>query len=115
MSFIYLGTMTKKKGNGGQAAEMRGESNAVGIRTKRAPSTDSESYWSDRNFDQNCSRIEDDLARVRSHLRRGGIVIIPTDGLGTGHAQMERRCPRTFYVLQQSLASLDAVPVTVAP
>jgi hypothetical protein len=113
-SVLYLfGDNEKRQGLGGQAAEMRGEPNAVGIRTKRAPGRDNESYWSDRDFDRNCARIEEDLGRVKSHLRRGGIIIIPTDGIGTGYAQMERRCPRTFNVLQQSLFSLDSVPVTI--
>jgi len=92
---------------------MRGEPNAVGIRTKKAPGTDADVYWSDKTFDQNCAKIEEDLGRAKAHLRRGGILVLPIDGIGTGYAQMERRCPRTFNVLQQSLASLESVPVTM--
>lgn len=111
---LYLfGDNDKREGFGGQAAEMRGESNAVGVRTKRAPGRDNESYWYDKSFDQNCQKIDEDLNRARAHLRRGGIIVIPSDGIGTGFAQMERRCPRTFNVLQQSLASLNSVPVTI--
>lgn len=102
-----------RTGLGGQAAEMRGEPNAVGVRTKRMPGKDNASYWNDKDFDQNCAKIEQDLARVKSHLRRGGIVVVPSDGIGTGFAQMEKRCPKTFFMLQQSLASLESVPVTV--
>jgi hypothetical protein len=113
-NILYMfGDNEKRAGLGGQAAEMRGETNAVGIRTKRAPGRDDESYWSDRNLDANCAKIEEDLARVKGHLRRGGLVVLPIDGIGTNRADMEKRCPRTFYVLQQSLASLESVPVTV--
>jgi hypothetical protein len=94
---------------GGQAAEMRGEPNAVGIRTKKSPGRENEDFWSDRNFDINCSKIEDDLARVKNHLRRGGTVVIPADGIGTNRAEMEKRCPKTFYVLQQALLSLENI------
>ncbi len=113
-SILYLfGDNDQRTGLGGQAAEMRGEPNAVGVRTKRAPGRDNASYWSDRDFDANCGKIEQDLSRAKSHLRRGGILIVPSDGIGTGFAQMEKRCPKTFYMLQQSLASLESVPVTV--
>lgn len=114
-SVLYLfGDNDVRIGLGGQAAEMRGEGNAVGVRTKRAPGRESGDFWSDKSFDQNCAKIEEDLGRAKSHLRRGGLLVVPLDGIGTGYAQMERRCPRTFHVLQQSLASLESVPVTVA-
>jgi hypothetical protein len=111
---LYLfGDNEQRKGLGGQAAEMRGETNAVGVRTKRAPGRNNEDFWSDRNFEANCAKIEEDLSRVKAHLRRGGVVVLPSDGIGTNRAEMERRCPKTFHVLQQSLASLEAVPITV--
>jgi hypothetical protein len=111
---LYLfGDNDRRDGFGGQAAEMRGETNAVGVRTKREPGNDIASYWSDKDFEKNCQKIEEDLGRVKAHLRRGGMVVIPIDGLGTGFSQMDRRCPRTFNVLNQSLDSLASVPVTV--
>lgn len=111
---LYLfGDNDLRVGLGGQAAEMRNEPNAIGVWTKRAPGRDLASYWSDKEFDANCAKIEQDLVRAKSHLRRNGILVIPLDGIGTGFAQMERRCPLTFYVLQQSVTSLESVPVTV--
>jgi|ERR1051326_516163 hypothetical protein len=114
-SVLYLfGDNDKRAGLGGQAKEMRGEPNAVGLRTKRAPGKENDDYWSDKNFDANCAKIEEDMSRVRAQLRRGGVVVIPTDGIGTNRADMERRCPRSFHVLQQTLAALVNVPVTVS-
>jgi hypothetical protein len=113
-SVLFLfGDNSARKGFGGQAAEMRGEPNAVGVRTKNAPGRADADYWSDKTFDANCQKIEEDLSRVKSHLRRGGIVVIPLDGIGTNRAEMEKRCPRTFYMLQQSLGSLENVPATM--
>ena len=113
-NILYLfGDNEKRSGMGGQAAEMRGEPNAIGIRTKRAPGREETDYWSDKNFDRNCGMIEEDLSRVKAHLRRGGTVIIPSDGIGTNRADMEKRCPKTFNVLRQMLSSLDNIPVTV--
>jgi hypothetical protein len=115
LNVLFLfGDNDARRGMGGQAAEMRNEPNAVGIRTKVAPGRSDSDFWSDRAFNSNCAKIEEDLVRVRHHLRRGGIVVIPTDGIGTNRAEMEKRCPKTFYVLQQSLASLDSVPVTMS-
>jgi len=109
---LYLfGDNERREGRGGQAAEMRDEPNAVGIRTKRAPTRNNEDFWSDKNFNANCTKIEEDLARVKNHLRRGGVVVIPSDGIGTNRAEMEKRCPKTFYVLQQSLDSLVNIQV----
>lgn len=113
-NILYVfGDNDRRDGFGGQAAEMRGEPNAVGVRTKHEPGSSNDSYWSDRDFDKNCTKIDEDLARVKSHLRRGGLVVLPIDGLGTGFSQMDRRCPRTFNMLNQSLAGLESVPVTV--
>jgi hypothetical protein len=111
---LYLfGDNERRTGMGGQAAEMRGEPNAVGIRTKRAPGRENQDFWSDKQFERNCAMIEEDMSRVKAHLRRGGTVIIPTDGIGTNRAEMEKRCPKTFHVLRQILTSLDNIPVTV--
>ncbi len=96
-------------GRNNQATEMRGEPNAVGVRTKRAPRGDADAFWSDRDFERNCAKIEEDLTRAKAHLRRGGILVIPLDGIGTGFAQMEKRCPKTFNVLRQSLDSLHVI------
>lgn len=113
-SVLYLfGDNDKRVGLGGQAADMRGEANAVGIRTKREPGRENESFWSDKTFDANCAKIDEDLSRAKAHLRRGGLLVLPADGIGTGYAEMEKRCPKTFYVLQQSLDSLERIERTV--
>jgi hypothetical protein len=104
---LYLfGDNDSRKGLGGQAKEMRGEPNAVGVRTKHQPSNSSQAFWSDGNFDCNRAKIEHDLERAINHLRNGGIVIVPMDGLGTGLARLDEVAPLTFAYLRDRLADL---------
>lgn len=105
---LYLfGDNMARKGLGGQAKAMRGEPNAVGIRTKVSPDTDISAYWTDRTFERNTQNIDDDLRRVKDHLDNRGVIVIPADGIGTGLACMFQTCPQTFAYLQERLNSLE--------
>ena len=105
---MYLfGDNDQRKGLGGQAREMRGESNAVGIRTKKAPSRGSHAYWTDLELSENTDKIISDLLPVVNHLDSGGIVVIPSDGIGTGLSRMEQECPKSFEYLQKALEALE--------
>ena len=104
---MYLfGDNDQRKGLGGQAAEMRGEPNAVGVRTKKTPSMGSEAFYDDNEWDQNTSKIIADLMPVVEHLQNGGVVIIPVDGIGTGLSMMQSVCPKTFEYLQKAIKAL---------
>jgi len=101
--WLYVfGDNDARVGFGGQAYEMRGEPNAVGVRTKADPGTViGRSYWSDDNYAENCRKVDEDLVRVRDYLANGGTVVIPEDGIGTGHAALGRFAPKTLnYVLR---------------
>lgn len=100
---LYLfGDNEKRVGLGGQAKEMRGEPNAVGVATKRDPGT----FWSDASFQHNCKVIEADLERAIEHVKKGGILVMPLDGLGTGLSELPTRAPRTHAYLTERLRSL---------
>lgn len=103
---IFLfGDNLERRGYGGQAAAMRGESNAIGIPTKNSPSNKDDAYFSDEEFDQNKTAIDAAFAEVtRATANSSRVIVIPADGLGTGRAQLGRRAPRTFAYLQQQLA-----------
>jgi len=105
---MYLfGDNDQRSGLGGQAKEMRGEQNAVGVRTKKAPHRRDNAFWTDLEFSENIDKIISDLLPVVNHLNNGGIVIIPCDGIGTGLSQMQEECPLTFEYLQKALKALD--------
>jgi hypothetical protein len=61
--FVF-GDNEEREGRGGQAKEMRGEDNAVGIRTKRHPSTGKTAYWTDETYDENVEMIREDFQNL---------------------------------------------------
>lgn len=106
-SAIYLfGDNEERIGLGGQAAMMRGEPNAVGVCTKATPGARNE-FWSDDRLTENCAIIDADLARAFAHAKEGGNIVIPSDGLGTGLAQLGTKAPKTFKYLAEQLSKLE--------
>lgn len=100
-TFLF-GDNIEKRGMGGQAKEMRGEPNAVGIPTKWLPSMDDRAFFSDKNYQYNIAEIEKAIRLIQTE-----IVVIPSDGIGTGLAELDKRAPKTFAYLQGRIAALD--------
>lgn len=95
--FVF-GDNTARIGLGGQAKAMRGESNVIGVATKRRPSMVVGSFFSDcerEDFDV----MQNDLRRVTEVLSAGKIVYVPKDGLGTGLSQLPMCAPRLYKML----------------
>lgn len=126
-NIIYLfGDNLLRTGLGGQAKEMRGEPNAWGIVTKKTPDNTDYAFLTDDEYELNISIINRDLAGLREfiqtkrvsalpeyHVGFGGkdwftnsILIIPTDGLGTGLAQLPTKAPKTYQYLCEKLEQL---------
>lgn len=93
-----------RKGYGGQAKEMRNEPNSVGVATKYSPYDRFTSHPVD--IVQQQQRIDDDMKKLFAHVKRGGIVVWPSNGIGTGLADLPNSAPETFDYLQQKLAAL---------
>lgn len=103
-NIIYLfGDNMERKGFGGQAKEMRGEPNAVGVATKKKPSMFEDSFFSDDDFDLFEERWMDDIEPVLKHLDLGGLVVIPLDGLGTGLSELPQRAPKIDACIKSSI------------
>ena len=67
---LYLfGDNVMRAGLGGQAKEMRGEPNAVGVATKKAPHRGHLAYFTDAEYAENCEQIRSDSVRCRSGQR----------------------------------------------
>lgn len=100
-----------RAGNGGQAKEMRGEPNAVGIPTKWNPGTGISAYFDDRENDLARCReeIDDAFGRLFMHLANGGDVVWPEDGIGTGLAQLATRAPSILAYIENGRAALARV------
>ncbi|AKU43635.1 hypothetical protein CPT_Seuss109 [Caulobacter phage Seuss] len=94
-----------RKGFGGQAAEARGEPNAIGIATLNMPGH----YWTDDEFEKNVKVLEADFTKVFDALRAGKMVVWPSDGVGTGLAHMASSAPLTFAHLQTLIEKMKQV------
>lgn len=102
--FVF-GDNLARIGKGGQAKEMRGEPNAVGLPTKVSPSI----YLSDADLAKVARAIADDLARLTAHLNRGGTVVWPANGIGTGLAELEKRAPKIAGFYADVLLDLSGI------
>lgn len=105
---LYLfGDNEARKGLGGQAKEMRGEPNAVGIATKHAPTMNEKDFFSDATYDKNITTIKADIDRAIAEWNTGKYTKVVVPPMGEGLAQLPTRAPRTFAFLQQELARLE--------
>lgn len=103
---LYVfGDNQARRGMGGQAAEMRGEPNAIGVATLDA----NIQPYRDGNFRNNRKVLDDDFKPIFQALRAGRIVVFPLDGIGTGIADMPARAPKTFEYLQVLIAHAETI------
>jgi len=106
---IYVfGDNDHRSGYGGQAKEMRGESNAIGIRVKKSPSMSSNAFYTDDEYSNNIKKISDDLITLynASHYK---IIVFPSNGIGTGYAMLSKTAPRTFLFLNTKLYEMFGI------
>lgn len=108
-TLFVFGDNELRVGFGGQAVSCRGEPNAVGVATKRAPSRKSSAYWSDADYDRCVSVVDADLERVFAHVRAGGCVVIPKAGIGTGRSELPTRAPRIMEHIREKIRELIAL------
>jgi hypothetical protein len=108
-TLFVFGDNLERRGMGGQAAEMRGEPNAVGIPTKRAPRRDEAAYFTDDDYTTAVAAMRDDMVRLADHVKSGGVVVIPADGIGTGLAQLPTRAPRIHSYISRCFEKLRVI------
>ena len=119
MITYVFGDNYQRKGYGGQAKEMRGEPNAIGVRTKWAPNNEPSSFFDDIHLSYVSYRstvnartsvlIAEDILRVADVITKGGIVCLPEDGLGTGMSHLETRAPKTLKYINDLIEYLYTV------
>lgn len=103
MHFVF-GDNSMRIGLGGQAREMRGEPNAIGITTKKKPSMTPDSFFSDEDFDYWLKENEAAFEKIASLCFLKKFVIVPLDGIGTGLAQLEFKAPNIFAYINEKLS-----------
>lgn len=101
---VLFGDNELGQGNAGQAC-IRGMQQAHGIPTKKEPSMDDASFYTDEEFGRNCTRISEAILSLPwDKLRSGELtLVLPEDGLGTGLAQLHARAPRTKQFLDDTI------------
>ena len=106
---LYVfGDNMARRGLGGQARDCRGEPNAVGVPTKWAPRMDPAAFFSDDDLLKIAPEIRLSFERINGHLKSGGVVCWPEDGIGTGLAELSRRAPAIWTFLQGCIEDMEA-------
>ena len=102
--FIF-GDNDIRTGFGGLAKELRGEPNAFGIRVKKRPYRDWDAFYTDREYTENIEKICEDITKIveKVHETENPIIVFPKNGIGTGLASMQKRCPVTFNTMNTIL------------
>ena len=110
-TLFVFGDNMLRRGFGGQAAEMRGEPNAVGIPTKNTPSNAPAAFFSDKDFETAKSVIDEACDQLETHLKNGGKVVWPEDGIGTGRADLANRSPKIWDYLEERRIQIEKIAV----
>jgi len=101
-TLFLFGDNLARRGYGGQARELRGEPNAVGIPTKRSPYE----YLNDADLPTVREACEPALQRIANHLNTGGLVVVPFAVIGTGRADLARQAPAVHRYIQAIMVRL---------
>jgi hypothetical protein len=97
------------RGGSGQARAMRGEDNVVGIPTKWRPSMLDNAFFTDGDFLAVRETIDARFQQLTDHLEAGGDVVWPTDGIGTGYAQLQQRAPLVLEYIESKRKALETI------
>lgn len=105
------GDNMEERGMGGQASQMRGEPNAIGVPTKWKPDMTPDAFFRDSDFQTTAVRlaITSPFRRMRRELMTGRTLVIPADGLGTGLAQLRQRAPLIYGYIGGWITALEDI------
>ena len=96
--FVF-GDNFDQRGLGGQAKEMRGEPNAVGIPTKRHPTMNQDAFLTDADGKEWFKISMPIFIKLEEHIIAGGTVVWPSAGIGTGLARLDTRAPKIYKTI----------------
>lgn len=104
-TLFVFGDNLARFGRGGQAKEMRGEPNTIGLPTKRSPYQ----YLTDSDINRIRVATHDDINLLKWQLESGKIVVWPAAGIGTGLANLKIKAPSILKFYDNLLADLEAL------
>ena len=94
-----FGDNVARKGMGGQAGQMRGEPNAIGVVTKWRPSNDPGAFFYESQMGEILNIMLADLHKVHEALIEGRTVVWPSDGIGSGLSRLPQTAPKLWDFL----------------
>ena len=92
-TLFVFGDNLARWGFGGQAKEMRGAPNAVGIPTKVSPSI----FLNEKDLSFWLKGAFPDMARLINHV---GPIVWPSSGIGTGLANLSEHSPTIYKIIK---------------
>jgi len=102
-TFYLFGDNDIRKGLGGQAKEMRGESNTFGISTKKLPSNELNAFKTDTELLENKRIITQDINNAIDKFFSGNYDKVKIPKIGIGLAKLPEKAPQTYAWLQKEL------------
>jgi hypothetical protein len=108
-TIFAFGDNIERHGLGGQAKEMRGEPNTIGVPTKWRPDRRESAYFTDDDLfhPEVRNAINEAFRQMHEALDAGRNVVIPTDGLGTGLAELPIRAPELHAMIEAAIEGLN--------
>lgn len=108
-TIFLFGDNLAHRGFGGQAKEMRGEPNAVGIPTKRLPTMSRLAFFDDSMLymKKGWDILFKSIGEAVQDGGRFDEIVLPENGLGTGFSKMQEKCPKLLAYLNQKLKELE--------
>lgn len=107
-ALFLFGDNMNRTGNKGQAAVMRGHSNALGVPTKWWPCRRPNCYFTDSDLQKPEVRyaIRMPFIKAGTKLMEGGTVVVPLAGFGNGLSQLSHRAPAILEFINHQIAEL---------
>ncbi|AGF85375.1 hypothetical protein QJ854_gp407 [Moumouvirus goulette] len=98
--FVY-GDNDVNFGKGGQAI-IRDLNNTIGLPTKKYPTNNKNSFYTDNEYEENINKINKAIVNIIIRSKNYDYVIFPRDGFGTGLSKLPEKAPKTFkYICEQ--------------
>lgn len=98
--FFVFGDNLRRKGYGGQAKEMRGEPNAIGIPTKVYPSMYEDAFFTDKFLQKIWVELLPDYLFIEAILQAGHTVVWPSHNIGTGLSAVADKAPVLWSLME---------------
>ena len=73
--------------------------NTIGIRTKKKSSTHKSAYYTDEDFEENKTKIIEDIDNIKWEMLCGKKIVFSTSGYGNGENKLEEKAPHTYKFL----------------